>query len=310
MAARPEEALETLFLSMYSADELRRLIWRLPDGDQLSLALPGGSTSPAALAHEAVGVLVRKKLVNADLFNAMRAERGGRGAEISAVEKAFGAQSSASPAQTPTDQHATTDSNTTQSPTSRKILFLAANPLTTSRLALDQEFRGIAERLQMSAQRERFTLTSAWAVRTGDLRQQLLDQKPDIVHFAGHGTTDGLVLEGRSGGAQRASGAALTALFGLFKEHVRCVVLNACWSDEQATAIAAEIPVVIGMAGPVIDDAGVLFADGLYQGLGAGRSVEDAVQLGRVAYELEELGASAEPKIRVKSGIDLKTWRL
>ena len=44
---------------------------------------------------------------------------------------------------------------------------------------------------------------------------------------------------------------ALANLFELHKGNVECVLLNACYSEEQAQAIAKHIPVVIGMADSV-----------------------------------------------------------
>lgn len=192
--------------------------------------------------------------------------------------------------------------------TRMKILFLAANPSDTGRLALDKEIRGIRERLQMSELRDRFELVSAWAVRAGDLRQELLTHKPAIVHFAGHGAQEGLILEGQNGSRQRIPSTALASLFGLFTEHVQCVVLNACYSDDQAEAIAQQIPVVVGMKGPVVDRAGVLFADGLFQAIGHGRTIKDAVALGRAAYELEGITATAEPQIKTKAGVNAAAY--
>ena len=98
----------------------------------------------------------------------------------------------------------------------RKILVLAANPDDTSRLRLDVEVRGIQRSLQLAQERDLFTLTSEWAVRTEDLMQLLVAQQPHIVHFLGHGTGDrGLVLEDsrgpRSNGADSGVGAIVSA---------------------------------------------------------------------------------------------------
>ena len=69
----------------------------------------------------------------------------------------------------------------------RKILILAANPQNTSHLRLDEEVRGIQQSLRLSNERDRFDITSEWAVRTEDLMQLLVSHNPHIVHFLGHG---------------------------------------------------------------------------------------------------------------------------
>jgi hypothetical protein len=77
----------------------------------------------------------------------------------------------------------------------RNILFLAANPKGTSPLRLDEEVRDIQEGLQRAVNRDQFSLYSRWAVRPRDIHRAMLDIKPQIVHFSGHGAgSSGLVF--------------------------------------------------------------------------------------------------------------------
>ena len=82
------EALSKLFLSVFSADELRRFL-RFTFGSELVDALPGNG-SFAALAEAAVDVLDKRGLVTAALFQALRVERVRRKADIDAVEALWG----------------------------------------------------------------------------------------------------------------------------------------------------------------------------------------------------------------------------
>jgi DNA repair photolyase len=68
--------------------------------------------------------------------------------------------------------------------TKHTILFLAANPLGTDRLALDEEARAIQEELERSGHREKFELVTRWAVRPMDLLRELRRLKPTVVHFS------------------------------------------------------------------------------------------------------------------------------
>ncbi len=65
----------------------------------------------------------------------------------------------------------------------------------------------------------------------------------------------------------------------LFAEHVECVVLNACFSEIQANAIAAHIGYVIGMSEGITDEAAIQFATAFYDALGADKTVEFAFEL-------------------------------
>lgn len=163
-----------------------------------------------------------------------------------------------------------------------KILYLAANPRQTTPLRLDEEVREIEGRLREAPLWERINLRPKLAVRWRDLPLFLLEQQPHIVHFAGHGEgEDGLVFEGGDGNPYTVSGADLAHLFKTLRDNVRCVVLNACWSDAQAEAIGAHVDFVIGMTAKIPDPAAIRFAAGFYRGLGFGRDIGTAFELGR-----------------------------
>lgn len=168
----------------------------------------------------------------------------------------------------------------------RKVLILASSPLDQARLRLDKEVREINEGLKRSNHRDSFELIQLFAPKIHDLRRGLLDHSPQIVHFAGHGDDEGVLVEDDRGRAVRVPLAGLAELFGLCKEHVECVVLNACHSKAQAAAIAEHIPYVIGMIKGIKDRAAIEFAVGLYDALGAGKPIEVAFRFARNAVAL------------------------
>ena len=65
------------------------------------------------------------------------------------------------------------------------ILFLAANPLGTDRLALDREARAIQVELERSGFRDSFELVTRWAAEPLDLLRELRRLKPTVVQFSG-----------------------------------------------------------------------------------------------------------------------------
>ena len=94
---------------------------------------------------------------------------------------------------------------------------------------------------------------------------------------------------------------ALAALFKRFTNQVNCVVLNACYSEIQAKAIAKHIKYVIGMNQAIGDKAAIAFAIGFYQALGEGRSIEDAYGLGCVQIQMQNLPGHLTP-VLIKEG--------
>jgi hypothetical protein len=194
-----------------------------------------------------------------------------------------------------------------------KLLFLTANPKGTTTLRLDQEIRDITEGLQRAKHREAFQLESRWAVRPRDIQRALLDLNPQIVHFSGHGlgeltapdeTTrklnapEGLAFEDPEGQIAIASTTALATLFSLFKGTIQCVVLNACYSANQAEAIAQHIPHVIGMNNAIGDKAAIEFAVSFYDALGAGRDVPFAYELAKNAIQLSGIPEHLTPVLK------------
>ena len=183
------------------------------------------------------------------------------------------------------------------------ILILAANPRDTRALRLDEECRKIEEAMERSRKRDEFCIISKWAVTDDDLRHALLRHEPEIVHFSGHGTKLGIEVEGDFGHSLPISASALAGLFKLCSCHVRCVVLNACFSQFQATAIADHIEFVVGMTASIGDEAAIKFSQGFYDGIGHGRNVEDAFELGRNAIDLRGIPEHQTPILLKRTDI-------
>lgn len=189
-----------------------------------------------------------------------------------------------------------------------KILVLTANPSNTGSdpLRLDAEVRRIEEALQRSRYRDRFQITTKLAVRTTDLRRALLDHRPQIVHFSGHGMGEqGLVLENDAGKVQLVSAEALAGLFGIFETGtIECILLNACYSEVQATTIYQFVDCVIGMNQPIGDRSAVQFAEAFYDALGAGSDYEEAYKIGCSAIALEGSSEYSTPVLKYRKRRD------
>lgn len=187
-------------------------------------------------------------------------------------------------------------------PLVKRILILAANPLGTSRLRLDEEVREIEQGLKLSKYREQYQLTPKWAIRTDDIRRALLETEPQFVHFCGHGDGEnGLAFEAENGKVKLVSIDALARLFKLFQKHIECIILNACYSEVQAEVISQHINYVIGMKQEIGDQAAIKFAVGFYDAIGAGRSVEDAYKFGCNAIDLETIPEYLTPVLKIRA---------
>jgi uncharacterized protein YjbI with pentapeptide repeats len=207
----------------------------------------------------------------------------------------------------------------------KTILVLAANPRGTTTLRLDEEVREIQRDMERGKYRDRYVLQQRWAVQIQDLRRALLDYEPQILHFSGHGIgserpeessspnrdinpspeseleTEGLVFEDDTGKPKLVSIEALTNLFQLFSNSMECVILNACYSENQAQAISQHIPYVIGMKRAIGDRAAIEFAIGFYDGLLAGKSIEFSYRLGCSAIQTAGIPEHLTPVLKRKA---------
>jgi CHAT domain len=168
-----------------------------------------------------------------------------------------------------------------------RILFLAANPMTTSPLDLEEELRSLELELRGTKFRDSIKLVARHAVRPDDLVRYVRDENPNIIHFSGHGSASGIILRNDSGGDHPVEGPWLKTF--LRGRGVDLVVLNACYSKNQADLIRSAVKAVVGTTDAVEDEAARRFTAAFYRSLGNGLSVREAFRDGTDAVVLQGL---------------------
>lgn len=160
------------------------------------------------------------------------------------------------------------------------VLVLTARPRErrTSDLNVDFEERVILEQLKHSPADIQLRPASTPETLVSDL----IKARATVVHFSGHGTVEGIIVETAQRRSQLVSEASLLRLLNIpeVSKELRVVVLNACLSGEQATAIAERVPCVVGTLDSVLDASAISFARGFYNALGQGVSVASAFAAG------------------------------
>jgi hypothetical protein len=204
------------------------------------------------------------------------------------------------------------------------ILFLAANPGDTGRLALTDECAAIERELQMAAHGDDFELRSKWGVTADEMARHLLQFEPTIVHFSGHGTggapgpsadrsrdvmaakDSGIFLHGEQGRSRLMTARNLAKVIKSSAPSTRVVVLNACYSDRRAEELCSVVECVVGMAGAIQDDAARSFAVGFYRALGHRRSVGNAMDHAVATMETDRVHVPDEgvPRCRTRNWVD------
>jgi hypothetical protein len=173
------------------------------------------------------------------------------------------------------------------------LLYLGASAATEPQIRIDHELREISAVLRESPRRDRISLNSMLAVTADELHRSLLDNRPQILHFSGHGHKTRIVIAEPTGGARNVQSDSLLRVLDPFKGDLRLVVLNACHSDTQAKEIATMIDAAIGMAGAIGDAAALSFSRAFYRALAHGLDLQRAFELGCSQIELDEYPAEA-----------------
>jgi CHAT domain len=193
-------------------------------------------------------------------------------------------------------------------PNRLKIVFFAANPRDQVQLRLDEEAREVEKRLRATDHRDVIDFATRWAVRPADLIEALNQERPQIIHFSGHGSrTEELAFQDDFGGTKIVTKEALAAMIHAFSDEVRLVLFNNCFSDTHAQEAVKHIEAAIGMNDSISDDAARIFAANFYAALGYGRSAQNAFEQARAALMLESIPEERTPQLFARSNVDPST---
>jgi formylglycine-generating enzyme required for sulfatase activity len=178
-----------------------------------------------------------------------------------------------------------------------RLLIVGASPLDQAALAVTEEWRQIEAELHRAVKCGDILIRRLSGERMDqDLPQTLLEFAPHVLHFAGHGQADGLLLEGAGGRGRPLSGTGLRDLIANVKS-LRLVVLNACdlagVKDKKRLSVAARLvqvglPMAVGMQFAISDRAALAFSEGFYEALAQRLPLEAATAWARarISYNL------------------------
>jgi WD40 repeat protein len=184
------------------------------------------------------------------------------------------------------------------------ILFLGSGPTDEQHLELTREFEDIRNELRARCP-GRFEIEAQWHTKATDLPRLVMDHQPHVLHFSGHGQSNGeLVFEDEHGYAMPTDSRAVARVFELLGSTLRCVVLNACYSESQAKLIAEHVDVVIGMSRAIRDSDARQFAKGFYEALSFGKSAGEAFELAKVGVWLGGSDGQEIPQLHARPGVD------
>jgi hypothetical protein len=176
-----------------------------------------------------------------------------------------------------------------------RVLAVFANPKGTDPLRLSEEDRVLNECINMSKLRDSVKLKIRHAAQIHDMRRSLLDDTYDVVHFSGHGTGCGLAFEDAMGNIKLVPQKALAELLSAYCPPLKCVILNACYTETQGEQLSLGIPYTIFIKGSIADEAAIEFTRGFYDALCAGRDIAFAFDEGCRCISLAGFSDECKP---------------
>ncbi len=182
-----------------------------------------------------------------------------------------------------------------------RILILVANPFDTAALTLDEEYQRIHNLWRSCDLRDSFEVHHCLATRAETLQSEVLQFKPHLIHFSGHGTEDSVIFTDSTGyQTHEVSKSALANLFKLCAPDLKAVFLNACHSAINAEDITEQVDYFIGMNDAIDDKAGTVFSQGFYSAIfnHDDLDIEQAFKAGLNQMAIARI-ANAEQQLRV-----------
>ncbi len=159
---------------------------------------------------------------------------------------------------------------TLSGPADLRVLCLLAGPDALDQLRLRSEYQIILDAARQRGPRE-LIVTANPASRRNDIVREILAVRPDIVHFSGHGTSDGrLIFEEEDGSLGLVPATALASVLRLLPGGLSCVVLGSCYGGTYSDLLLGPARSVIGCLNALADDAALEFTRGFYTALAVG----------------------------------------
>jgi hypothetical protein len=193
-----------------------------------------------------------------------------------------------------------------------RIRYLMADPSDTAPINAAEEEANMIATLDRPVARGWLDLGGTRWGTFDAIFELLLTDKPQVVHFSGHGNDELLAFVKEDGTMDKVPiEALLQALESTVDRDrpVRLVVLNACWSAGHAALLIKHVDFAIGMPYPVKNQRAVDFSRRFYGGLASGETLSRAFHQARAFLRKYGEGAADNVQLFWRDGCDPDTFR-
>lgn len=173
------------------------------------------------------------------------------------------------------------------------VLFVSANPTNTVRIQIDKVKKVIQSTFDHLGNRK-FELRDSPAATVSDLHNELLKYKSKVVHLAMHGNiAGGIAFEKDNNDPSFRNVDSFAEIFeGI---GTQLVILQSCYSAEEAEYLLRYVDFVIGMSDVIKDEHATAFAEGFYQGYLNGLSFKESFYAGKKRIRIHNISGESLP---------------
>jgi hypothetical protein len=173
-----------------------------------------------------------------------------------------------------------------------RVLYIASQSPKEETLLIEHEITKLQRQLRAKTGAE-IDLKFLPAVPFQDIRNQVEDLKPDVLHISAHGNANGVHLTDSHGSTVTLNSQSLPAAIGaMFRP--RLLYLSACNSAPVAAQLKNEIPLVIGTTDQIANYYAREASTAFYECLFSGYTVEDAFKVSKSLLETLSGGVSTD----------------
>jgi hypothetical protein len=180
-----------------------------------------------------------------------------------------------------------------------RLLFLGASPLGHARVRWDVEVRSLKDKLSRRAAIRKIKLRVGHAATRNELVSGLLQFEPHILHFSGHGESGRIILETDDGRPYEVTCEGLVDLLVPFRNNLRVIVLNACYTGQEVEILRSNGFAVIAAARAIFDEMAIEFSMRFYESLSVGRSLRDSFEVACGALSISRWPKEDRPTLLV-----------
>lgn len=192
-----------------------------------------------------------------------------------------------------------------------RIAFLATNPDSAVALRTDLEARAVLRALKQSNNGAEVDVRYLPAATAGDLVIALNEYRPNIVHFAGHGGEGALLFDDENALGNGGIVIEFDLVRGILAatDHpASMLVFSACDTLQGAEIFLPPAKAVVAMASAIGDGSAIVFSAAFYAGLASKQSLRSALEQGRNAIKIAQLGDFDLPQCLLHDNLKAESY--